>query len=172
MQYNEVSSTNLTKKAKEPRFVPYEPYKAAVKPLVAVRDKGRRAKLDERIVKVNSNTDIDIPDNKVCNEQQGRESLITSKELTIIDRPISKNDEHTEIDALNNSDTTDMLNKTQILLEETQKKLEDSEKQLKIQIQVILWCNRSYPVFLKAFLILTVLMCLDYDSYPLGKFRS
>ena len=52
-----MSSTNLTKKAKEPRFVPYEPYKAAVKPLVAVRDKGRRAKLDERIVKLNSNTD-------------------------------------------------------------------------------------------------------------------
>ena len=152
--------------------MPYEPYKAAVKPLVAVRDKGRRAKLDERIVKVNSNTDIDIPDNKVCNEQQDREPLITSKELTKSDRPISKNDEHTEIDALNNSDTTEMLNKTQILLEETQKKLEDSEKQLKIQIQVILWCNRSYPVFLKAFLILTVLMCLDYNSYPLGKFRS
>ena len=139
MQYNEVSSTNLTKKAKEPRFVPYEPYKAAVKPLVAVRDKGRRAKLDERIVKLNSNTDIDIPDNKVCNAQQDRESLITSKELTISDRPISTSDEHTEIDTLNNSDTTDMLNKTQILLEETQKKLEDSEKQLKIQIQVTLW---------------------------------
>ena len=137
MQYNEVSSTNLTKKAKEPRFVPYEPYKAAVKPLVAVRDKGRRAKLDERIVKLNSNTDIDISDNKVCNAQQDK-SLITSKELTISDRPISKTDERTEIDALNNSDTTDMSNKTQILLEETQKKLEDSEKQLKIQIQVIL----------------------------------
>ena len=60
MQYNEVSSTNLTKKAKEPRFVPYEPYKAAVKPLVAVRDKGRRAKLDERIAKLNSNIDIDM----------------------------------------------------------------------------------------------------------------
>merc|ERR1712158_91030 len=45
-------------------------------------------------------------------------------------------DEHTEIDTLNNSDTTDMFNKTQILLEQTQKKLEDSEKQLKIQIQV------------------------------------
>ena len=132
-----MSSTNLTKKAKEPRFVPYEPYKAAVKPLVAVRDKGRRAKLDERIVKLNSNTDIDISDNKVCNAQQDK-SLITSKELTISDRPISKTDERTEIDALNNSDTTDMSNKTQILLEETQKKLEDSEKQLKIQIQVIL----------------------------------
>ena len=139
MQYNEVSSTNLTKKAKEPRFVPYEPYKAAIKPLVAVRDKGRRVKLDERIVKLNSNTDIDIPDNKACNAQQDRESLITSKELKISDRPISKSDEHTEIDTLNNSDTTDMLNKTQILLEETQKKLEDSEKQLKIQIQVTLW---------------------------------
>ena len=143
LQYNEVSTTNLTKKAKEPRFVPYEPYKAAVKPLVAVRNKGRRAKLDERIVKWNSNTDIDIPANKVCNAQQDRESLINSKELTISDRPISKIDEHTEIDALNNWDTTDMLNKTQILLEETQKKLEDSEKQLKIQIQVTLWCNRS-----------------------------
>ena len=143
MQYNEVSSTNLTKKAKEPRFVPYEPYKAAVKPLVAFRNKGRRAKLDERIVKLNSNTDIDIPDNKVCNAQQDRESLITSKELTISDRPRSNSDEHTEIDVLNNSDTTDMLNKTQILLEQTQKKLEDSEKQLKIQIQVIMWCNRS-----------------------------
>ena len=143
MQYNEVSSTNLTKKAKEPRFVPYEPYKAAVKPLVAVRDKGRRAKLDERIVKLNSNTDIDIPDSKVCNAQQDKESLISSEELTISDRHISKSYEHTEIDALNNSDTTDMLNKTQILLEETQKKLEVSEKQLKIQIQVTLWCNRS-----------------------------
>ena len=143
MQYNEVSSTNLTKKAKEPRFVPYEPYKAAVKPLIAVRDKGRRAKLDERIVKLNSKTDIDFPDNNVCNVQQDTESLRTSKELTIRDTPTSNSDEHTENDALNNSNASDMLNKTQILLEETQKKLEDSEKQLKIQIQVILCCNRS-----------------------------
>ena len=46
--------------------------------------------------------------------------------------------------------TLESLRNTEKMLDEANKRLSEAEKQLRIQIQVILWCNRSYPVFFAA----------------------
>merc|ERR1712020_135851 len=83
------STTSVSKRSKEPRFVPYEPYKAAITPLVT-------AKAKSRPMNVESNTDSVLQQPP---KQKGKanQQTINSEEIVI-----TKNDV--------TSDNTDLLN--------------------------------------------------------------
>ena len=134
LQCNDVSTTSAARKSKEPRFVPYEPYKAAVNPIVSHKGKVRQNKGERNDAielseekELRQNTNYEIKNEKNCDSLEISES---SKESNANDMNISNSD-------LNGLYALE-LEKTKQLLTETTKKLEKSEKQLQIQIQVCL----------------------------------
>ena len=131
IQCSDVSTTHSAKKSKEPRFVPYEPYKAAVNPLVYQNSKRRQPKLERNSfkpiceeIKTEPNSYLD---DEIINTQSSTSEIGDPDENNIPSK-VNKN-ENNELLALE-------LENTKRLLAETTKKYEESEKQLQIQIQV------------------------------------
>ena len=134
LQYNDVSTTNTTRRSKEPRFVPYEPYKAAVNPLVSQKRKNKLIRSEE------SNSEF-INERKEAERQENSDCEIVNTEnkslVELEDLYESKDDPKMNISSINAIESITLeLEKTKQLLAETNKKLENSEKQLQIQIQV------------------------------------
>ena len=133
VQYSDVSTTNTSKKQKEPRFVPYEPYKAAVNPMVF-----QKLKSKPKLERNDSNTKC--IENKV-EESNDMKNEIVNAELSNASEIRDSNENITVTEIKVN--TTEIgeslateLDNTKKLLAEASKKLEESEKQLQIQIQV------------------------------------
>ena len=140
LQYNDVSTTSASRKSKEPRFVPYEPYKAAVNPIVSQKVKVRQTKAErndpieiseEKEVRQNTNTNHEIINEKKCDFTETGE----------LNKESDAKDMNSSNSAFNDIYASELEN-TKKLLAETTKKLEESEKQLNIQIQVCI--NQFY----------------------------
>ena len=134
LQYNDVSTTNSTRKSKEPRFVPYEPYKAAVNPMVSQKRKNKLIRSEE----CNSEA---INESKEAERQENSDCEIVNTEnkspVELEDSNKSNDEPKMNISSINAIESITLeLEKTKQLLAETNKKLESSEKQLQIQIQV------------------------------------
>ena len=136
LQYNDVSTTNTTRKSKEPRFVPYEPYKAAVNPMVSQKRKNKLTRSEE------SNSEaINERKEAEAERQENSDCEIVNTEnkspVELEDSNKSNDDPKMNISSINAIESITLeLEKTKQLLAETNKKLENSEKQLQIQIQV------------------------------------
>ena len=132
IQCRNVSTTNTTKKSKEPRFVPYEPYKAAVNPLVCQNSNRRQPKLERNNFKTVSEENKTEPDSNMKDEIINIQSSAASE--------IGDPDDNNVLSEVNNIESNDTLaselENSKRLLAETTKKYEESEKQLQIQIQV------------------------------------
>ena len=145
LQYNDVSTTNTTRKSKEPRFVPYEPYKAAVNPLVSQKRKNKLIRSEESNSEpINERKEAERQENSDCEivhtENKSPEELEDSNK--------SNDDPKMNISSINAIESITLeLEKTKQLLAETNKKLENSEKQLQIQIQVQLLSDQSWSEF-------------------------
>ena len=132
IQCSNVSTTNATKKSKEPRFVPYEPYKAAVNPLVYQNSNRRQPKLERNNFKTICEDNKTEPDSNVKDENINPQISAASE--------FGDPDENNVLSEINNNESNETLalelENSKRLLAETTKKYEESEKQLQIQIQV------------------------------------
>ena len=132
IQCRNVSTTNTTKKSKEPRFVPYEPYKAAVNPLVYQNSNRRQPKLERNNFKTVSEENKTEPDSNMKDEIINTQSSAASE--------FGDPDDNNVLSEVNNIESNETLaselENSKRLLAETTKKYEESEKQLQIQIQV------------------------------------
>ena len=139
LQCNDVSTTYMSKKPKEPRFVPYEPYKAAVNPLISIKIKKRQPKCQTTTNPVISNSMKQSKGNKPKSNQMNRndeEKACLNENVPQGDKNLFEDGDKSKIENFVEPPTIESLEKTEKLLEETNKKLAESEKQLRIQIQV------------------------------------
>ena len=137
LQFNDVSTTSVSKKTKEPRFVPYEPYKAAITPLVNVKGKSRPKNIEANIDSVVHTIQKPTKPKETADQQtiNSEEHVIANCDSSCDRTDLVTADNAGKIEKANESISIDLL-KTEKLLEETKKKLDESQKQLKIQIQV------------------------------------
>ena len=155
-QHDNPNGTKCTsKKTKEPRFVPYEPYKAAVTPFVASKNRGRlcrvqqstttkanhplsKKKLKESLNRRSSSNTGQGQENKALPDHECNANVRINDNVkdTSNLESFGKDEDDMQAEARNLS--KQLLAKDK-LLEELQKKLAESEKQLRIQIQVSLW---------------------------------
>ena len=138
LQCNKVSTTCMSKKPKEPRFVPYEPYKAAVTPLVN-HAKSRQPKFErntnalmEHSVKPSNKNKTKLNHPRKSDEQKAH----LNENMSQDDKKIYENGDNSKIENLDRPTDYQSLQNAEKLLVETNKKLAESEKQLRIQIQV------------------------------------
>ena len=144
LQCNDVSTTYNFQKSKEPRFVPYEPYKAAINPLCDRKAKKKQPKILE-------NTSLALPGlAKRTNESKERlkqanqtdeGSVNLNENGNLSNKSKAGNDSESKIENTVDPTSIEILEKTEKLLEEANKKLSESEKQLRIQIQVRISCQ-------------------------------
>ena len=140
LQYNDVSTSSVAKNHKEPRFVPYEPYKAAVHPLVKSKGKAKQLKTDENIQPL-VNTEFQSQQTKNFNQTNDK-----GEEFKVSEGNVSSGEIHLVTESnLSSSQVTvesvtlESLRNTEKMLDEANKRLSEAEKQLRIQIQVILY---------------------------------
>ena len=151
LQCNDVSTTSVSKKLKEPRFVPYEPYRAAITPLVSIKRKSRPMHVEGNIDSVVHTIQKPTKEKGKANQQtKNSEELDTAKRDVSSDSTdllTADNDSRTktanEPSSIDLLKTEKLLEETKKKLEETKKKLDESQKQLKIQIQVGYYKHKS-----------------------------
>ena len=125
------SSTTKTSKShsKEPKFVPYEPYKAAVTKIVPAKLGRRKSSLN--LVKAGQASQNDV--DEVKNSASTTTSSAQSSQLTpTVPPPEQKPSREDRL-------VTGLLDEANTKIKDLETCLAEAEKQLKIQTQVCYW---------------------------------